>query len=299
MKYIFNVLFKVILWLGKVIRSICYFIWNFKRRPKQDIENDTSLRNKESRSNGIVGIISVLATLLGSFSGVIWGTSSADISNLEKKVSHSFSRMEELEYLTSNNFTFKDSLSQNIKLRGEAKLLSTQLLFQLDYYQNMRLSALDSATTVKSCGLSTCYEYKEFINHFSDFTQRAHMYLKSTKIPESQNIFFFYAPRIMSQANLIVLITPNYVKKINSHIIEINNIKATEENRANLEEKIQNIFKDGEFTTLATIIIEYIDLIYECLVEIELSEKYSDYQTKQIYNVQNKNIIPQIDKYRP
>ncbi len=291
MKHIFIPLYKIVLWLGKVMRNIGYFIWYFRKRPKQYIENDTSLRNKERRSNGIVGIISVLVTLIGSFSGVIWGSSSTDISNLEKKVSHSFSRMEELEYLTSNNFTFKDSLSQNIKLRGEAKLLSTQLLFQLDYYQDMQLSALDSAMMVKSCGITMCYEYMEFINHFSNFTKRTLTYLQSSKIPESQNIFFFYGPRIISQTNHIILTGQNCLNKVISHIKEIDKIKATEENRANLEEKIQNIFKDGELNTLATMIIEYIDLMYECLIEIDLSVKYSDYQTKQLYK--NYNIIPQ------
>lgn len=296
MKYIFLPLYKVVLWLGKVIRNIGYFIWYFKKRPMQYIENDTSIRNKERRSNGIVGIISVLVTLIGSFSGVIWGSSSTDISNLEKKVSHSFSRMEDLEYITGNNTYFlQGDLSANTKLRGEAKLLSAQLRAQIDFYQNMKLGALFDANDVKTFGLAAYYEYWEYIQHFKDFKSRTLKYLNENNDPESKDIFIYFSPRLMSYHYIVESVSASYLIKLDKRIKEIEKIEATEENYTKLEKEFETLFKDADFIILASYIIQYIDLVYECLVEVELSEKYSDYKPAN----NNYNYIPQIEQYRP
>ena len=294
MKYIFKILLKVIQWLGKIIRSVCYFIWNFKKRPKQDIDNNSSLRIKENRSNGIVGAISVFVTLLGTLYGVFWGTSSADLYNIEKTISHSFSRMEELEYITGNNTSpIQGPLTQNTKLRGEAKLLSAQMLAQIDYCQNMNLFTLDDAATVKSSGLGMYYEYREFVNHCVDFVIRSKEYLKENNNLQSKSIFYFFSPRLLYQANLLSKVKPVSIEKLDARAKKITNIEPIEKNRAQLEKEIQELFRDGEFIVLTTIMIQYIDLVYECLVEVELSEKYSDYKPK------NSNNILLIDQYRP
>ena len=201
----------------------------------------------------------------------------------------SFNRMEQLEYITANtNALSQDTMSQNIIYRGEAQLLSMMLRSNIEFYKTMNIKGLNNIREVDQMGKGALKSYIMFMDHFETFGKGVMKYVSKNELlaPKTYDITLSYMNQLVMKLVEVDRLARIVKPKIEENFTEIEKIPVNEKNRRKLAKLYKKMLDDKDVIRYDIAVYEYIDMVYEYLIALELGKAYSNFSFQENDNIE-------------
>ena len=256
MRKIFMPLVRVVQWFGRMLR----LLWNRrsvgKSSPSNEMKTDTKV------GTGALGIILTVV-------GIITAVTPSDMQQLETTMQQSFEKMEQLDYLAG---PIEDSANYNAVLRGKAKFVSSMLREEFDYFNQLNFSAFDDAQVVPYC-IQLIAGYSNRHTLMTSFEKDAATFLfKDAGTNYTYSIYFVHFSQLVQEREGLSEKLNKERKQMEEKLKVIaNSPKVNKKKVAKISKQCVNSKTAMKYNQIC---FEEINLLYDCLVTMQLYETY-------------------------
>ena len=249
-------LIKLVQWFGKLLR----ILWN-----RQSVGKGSSA--SENKKNGLIGTGAIGIAL--SVIGIIYSVTPSDINQLETTMQQSFEKMEQLDYLVGS---VEDSISRNAFLRGEAKLVSSMLREEFDCYNRLDFSAFNDSLIVPYCK-QLLAGYMNAHTLMTSFETNAAVFLfKDTETDYTYSIYYVHFSQLVQEREKLSQELNKERKQMEEELGAI--AKSKKVNKKKVAKICKQCVNSKTAMKYNQICFEEINLLYDCLVTMQLYETY-------------------------
>lgn len=256
MKRVFMPLVRLVQWFGRMLR----LLWNRrsvgKNSPTSETKTDTIV------GTGALGIILTVV-------GIITAVTPSDMQRLETTMQQSFEKMEQLDYLAG---PIGDSANYNAVLRGKAKLVSSMLREDFDCFNQLDFSVFDDSQIMHYC-THVIAGYGNTHSLMTSFEKEAAAFLfNDIETNYTYSIYYVHFSQLVHERKELSKKLGEERKQMEEELGTIAKSKMVN------KKKVAKICKQCVNSKTAIqynqICFEEINLLYDCLVAMQLYETY-------------------------